>query len=442
MPSSGHTKSPRRLQLLARQLLSVPDSLKPQPVFFTNNKQDKVNTVRTYAKEGVTEEEEDRAFREYCLDAKARALALGNRGPLRFDADGRLAQDIVDKYVEIGFYVFENVLSPPELSEFRAEFEALLENAPANGKGSETDKFGRPVRHPQAYTFGKPLSDEIGGTKFGIYNFNTNEPGKPRHQIKMREPTVPEGAPEVIPQSIQHPLLYLDSALRIYGHPKLLRAVETINGPDFTPFTETLLYKTPGLGVSTSWHQDPSSAWDEEWAQPGFDPCKCGFSFHASLYECTPENGLWVLPGTHKTGRVDQEALALKSGGTDRFPGAVPILCGPGDVYIHNRLALHCSFPNTSPTPRGTLILGFHKKSSVFGKHTRLVGGKPVVYDERYIDERSRMIQLAIDARRQKYPDEEAYIYQPFKGREEQVRWSEQLKETSYGKYWTKDIAI
>jgi len=37
-----------------------------------------------------------------------------------------------------------------------------------------------------------------------------------------------------------------------------------------------------------------------------------------------------------------------------------------------------------------------------------------VTYDDSYIMERSKMIQLAIDARRQKYPEETQYSYQPF----------------------------
>lgn len=64
------------------------------------------------------------------------------------------------------------------------------------------------------------------------------------------------------------------------------------------------------------------------------------------------------------------------------------------------------------------------------------------VYDEEFIHARSRMIQLAIDARRQRYPHETPYVYEPFRGREEECRWSASLKEDYYGSYWDKDIAI
>ena len=60
----------------------------------------------------LEEEERDRAnFRDYCEQAEQRALKLNNRGPVRFDADGNLAKDIMDAYWETGFYVFEKVFA-------------------------------------------------------------------------------------------------------------------------------------------------------------------------------------------------------------------------------------------------------------------------------------------------------------------------------------------
>ena len=45
-----------------------------------------------------------------------------------------------------------------------------------------------------------------------------------------------------------------DSFLRLYGHPRLLAIAEQINGPDFTPFTDTIWVKPAGLGASVAWH--------------------------------------------------------------------------------------------------------------------------------------------------------------------------------------------
>ena len=59
----------------------------------------------------------DSSLQAYFCDGEARALALPNRGPIRFDAAGRLVQEIVDTYYEYGFYVFKNVLSSEELAD-------------------------------------------------------------------------------------------------------------------------------------------------------------------------------------------------------------------------------------------------------------------------------------------------------------------------------------
>lgn len=279
----------------------------------------------------------------------------------------------------------------------------------------------------------------------GVPDFKGGET-KPRHHIHMRVPPRPKEAPREVVSMINRPLANMGSALRTYGNPNLLRAVASINGADFTPFQEYLFHKPAGLGTSTAWHQDPSSAWDEEWSKPGFDYGTCGCSFHLSLYQCTPANGLWVVPGSHKAGRVDVKALSQQSGGTDRLLGAVPVLCKPGDIFIHNRLALHGAFPNTSSEPRATLIMGFHRRASVIGK--RISGsfgaGKPRVYDEAWIEERSRMVQFAIDARQQRYPGETPYAYLPFRGREAEHQYrEEQLKQDrSFMNYRQKDIVI
>lgn len=51
------------------------------------------------------------------------------------------------------------------------------------------------------------------------------------------------------------------------------------------------------------------------------------------LYGCTPANGVWVVPGTHKQGRADIRGMAAAAG-THRLPDAVPLICAPGDVAI------------------------------------------------------------------------------------------------------------
>lgn len=214
---------------------------------------------------------------------------------------------------------------------------------------------------------------------------------------------------------------HTEAGLRLYAHPGLLAAAATINGPDFCPFSESIQIKFAGLGPSVTWHQDGTTHWDKP------EP-EHGFNFMCQLYGSTAANGVWAVPGTHRVGQVDIKQMIDEHG--DRLPGALPMVCEPGDVVIANRNVLHASFPNVSPDQRITLNMGFHKRSAV-------LGAKPQ-FDEEAIcefstnrrhhsapatmtghwadgwvdaDQRSRMIPLAVDARRQKYPAEAPYEF-------------------------------
>ena len=64
-----------------------------------------------------------------------RALALGNRGPLRFEADGALPREIRDAYSRCGFYVFTSVLGADELEDLGDGVEARQRGTAGDGRG-------------------------------------------------------------------------------------------------------------------------------------------------------------------------------------------------------------------------------------------------------------------------------------------------------------------
>ena len=99
--------------------------------------------------------------------------------------------------------------------------------------------------------------------------------------------------------------------------------------------------------------------------------------------------------------------------GTERLPEAVPIICKPGDVAITNRQSLHGSFANTSKDWRVTVNMGFHRRRSVLGVEGGGVHNARGVYDDKRIAERAAIIGYGIDARRQRFPAERAFVYQP-----------------------------
>jgi hypothetical protein len=127
----------------------------------------------------------------YVLDGERRAIEIGNRGPVRFDGNGRLHPDIVDAFGEHGFYVFEGVIGPGEIDELRAGADDMIERAPVR-RGADVDAQGRPALGRdcaiEPYLLIKPLSDPWGGT----------EALAGRHPTKMTEARPDENTPDEV----------------------------------------------------------------------------------------------------------------------------------------------------------------------------------------------------------------------------------------------------
>ena len=296
-----------------------------------------------------------------------------------------------------------------------ADLQVIRQNLPIH-KDAQIDASGRPALGIDSIgpclVWAKPLSDPLGGT--------TLSGG--RHSVKMEEPVWETGMPEEIVYLIMGPLRYSDALLRISGHPHLLAIAEAINGKDFVPFNEAMWIKEPGLGSSTAWHQDGIT----HWSHPDWDQGIHGMTFQVLLYGSSGVNGLWVLPGSHKSGKIDLQALA-EAAGSDRLRGAVPYVCAPGDVVIHNRQLVHGAFANTSKDSRVSFTFGTHRRSSILDVEAGL-HNTTAVYDAARILERSRMIGYAIDARRQYFPDETPYCYKPLLGVDDAQVWSPEAK--------------
>jgi len=366
----------------------------------------------------------------YTEAGRQRALALGNRGPLRLTSAGALHPDILDAYWTHGFYVFEDVIAPAELADLRAGTDRMLERAPAT-PGAEIDSAGRTAMGVDSarstYLWVAPLSDPVGGT----------DANGGRHPAKMAEPSPGADAPEQVVYMMFNMCDHMDAGLRVYGHPGLLAVAASINGVDFVPYNDAIFVKQPELGGSVAWHQDGLTHWNS----PDWDEGIHGFNFQVQLYRCTAGNCLWVVPGTHKLGKIDIKKMVADNGGSDRLPSAVPLYCEAGSVTIVNRQTLHGSFANTSPDPRVSLTFGFHRRASVEGQRGVLVAKADEVYDDARIFERASVIAMSIDARRQRYPEEVPFTYQPFAGLEEQFRWNEGARERLKD-YSLKDLGI
>lgn len=372
---------------------------------------------------------EEAAMQDYLRDGERRAATLGNRGPIRFTQDGDLDPDIVEAYGRCGFYIFEGVLKPDELADIEHDLHDILGRLPTE-RGAKVDARGRPALAVDCQApnllWSKPLGDPFGGTDLA----------NGRHPVKMFEPAAAADAPREVVYLILGSLQFSEAALRVYGHPQLLAVAAAINGPDFTPFNEALFIKEPGRGASVAWHQDGTTHWDN----PDWDEAIHGFNFMGQLYGCTAANGVWVVPGSHKLGKLDIRALVAEAG-SERLPQAVPMICRPGDVAITNRQALHGSFANTSKDWRVTLNMGFHRRKSVLGVEGGGVHNEAAVYDSARIAERARLIAYGIDARRRRFPGETPYVYKPHADAGLTDRWDDRAK-ASIRDYNLLDLSI
>lgn len=357
------------------------------------------------------------AVKSYMHQGLKRALELTNRGPIRFNQDGSLHDDIISAYSENGFYIFQNVVNAQEMEDIKQDLALLRARFPTQ-PDAKLDASGRVAIGADSKAPGllwsKPLSDPLGGTAIA----------NGRHQVKLRELQADNDAPQQVPFVLLGSLRYSDAALRMYAHPELLKVAAAINGEDFAPFNETLFFKDPGLGAAVSWHQDGDTHWDS----PEFDPDIHGFNFMMQVYSSTPVNGVWVLPGTHKLGKLDIKALVAESG-SERLEGAVPIVCEAGDVAICNRQLVHGSFANAGFEPRLTINFGFHRRSAVLNVQGAGIHSESVIYDDQLIKKRTEILGYAIAARKQQYPDETQYSYKPFSESQQRYEWNQSARE-------------
>jgi len=366
----------------------------------------------------------------YVKGGIARAKKLNNRGPVRFDADGKLVTDILEAYRRHGFYVFEGLVNAEEIALLQEEMHDLLERAPIDNDAT-VDKHGRPAFGQEfarpVYTLIKPLSDPWGGTE--VLNG--------RHPTQMTQPQSDSKLPDKVVFAMEGMCQIMSSGLRLYGHPSLLSIAATINGDDFVPYMDAIFVKQPGVGGAVSWHQDGVTHWDSaDWEEDIH-----GFNFQVQLFDTSPQSCLWVLPGSHKLGKVDIKKIVAENG-SEYLADAVPLYAKAGDVTIVNRQMVHGSYVNTSPDLRVSLTIGFHKRKSVIGQAGSLNEASDAIYDEQRIDDRSRVIAVAIDARSQFYPNQEVFNYLPMSGREDLLRFNPENWHKIIKNYNLKDLAI
>lgn len=139
------------------------------------------------------------------------------------------------------------------------------------------------------------------------------------------------------PFRVEYVIERTQPAKALLGHPFILRSVEKLQGENFIPTWDSMVFKTPGAGAAVPWHRDAGTAHTVA--------DKPIFNVDFYLDEADISNCLWGIPGSNlwseeqAKGRVEE----LNAGGFHTADDTVPILMGPGDVIFHNILVLHGS---------------------------------------------------------------------------------------------------
>lgn len=340
-----------------------------------------------------------------------RANAVGAQRQAAFGGIG--ADDtaaLAEHYNRFGFVVIKGVLTKEESRSLLSATRELIDNAPVE-RGGKLDRHGHQCQHPGAYSF--------------------TDPGKaddPRTYLLPGQ--------SLVLNRISSPMPMAPPYRYVYGNPRMLRAVERIYGPDFCPFAESLVLKNPRDGAGFQFHQDALREGAFEQGQFTELGLNCGIYLTDSRLDT---GCLWVIPETHRRGRIDIDSLprwrhervrhchrqlhqsrAVRCTASQDFAprraesvcccraeqvdgelpeGAVPVEVSAGDCIVHSRCAVHGSLPNLSAEQRATLYVGWFPCSAV--SHN-----PPDVIRER---RRAIVTAVALRSRRWEFQDEHPF---------------------------------
>jgi len=194
---------------------------------------------------------------------------------------------------------------------------------------------------------GQELLDLQTQTQVLVDAANADKTDRPDFYFKAHDITG-----ERVPFRVEYIIEKTQAGKALRGHPFILRSVEKLQGRNFIPTWDSMVFKNAGNGAAIAWHRDG-----------GTDcvvPDKPIFNVDFYLDEANLSNCLWGIPGSNlwPVSRVSETLARLSKGGFNTGDGAVPITMKPGDVIFHNILALHGS-PAAQTHLRRVLYLEF-----------------------------------------------------------------------------------
>ncbi len=230
--------------------------------------------------------------------------------------------------------------------------------------------------------------------------------------VQQAERTAPGADPDIahkrhalsgasVPFRIEYVVDKSPACRALAGHPFILRSVERLQGRNFIPTWDSCVFKNAGAGAAIPWHRDAGRE------QVGDSPI---FNVDFYLDEADLSNCLWGFPGSHEwpQDEADARLRELNRGGEAgafETQGALPIPLQPGDVLLHNILALH-----GSPACRSQLRRVLYFEYRPVETELRIGPHTPA-----YIPLKQRVLQACLKARRAAgyAAGEKPYRYEP-----------------------------
>lgn len=141
---------------------------------------------------------------------------------------------------------------------------------------------------------------------------------------------------QTVPYRIEYVVDKTDASKVMMGNPFILRTVEKLQTRDFIPTWDSVVFKAEGAGAAIPWHRDAGVECTDDLPI---------FNVDFYLDEATLANCLWGILGSNKWSDAEAKRRidAMNKDGFQTPADAVPITMKPGDVILHNILALHGS---------------------------------------------------------------------------------------------------
>ena len=172
------------------------------------------------------------------------------------------------------------------------------------------------------------------------------------------------GEPEKLSLLLSYPIHLLPSFAKLVRHPKMLKAAETILGPDLMVWGSHLFIKEANTESFVSWHQDLTY-----WGLDDADEITAWFALSGSN---VASGCMRFLPGSQRKNLVphrdtsDERNLLSRGQEVDvevDTSNAVPIILKPGQISLHHGHLFHASGPNTTNDRRIGAAIRYIKPS-------------------------------------------------------------------------------